>query len=182
VFLARAYFFWRTVVFYLRAADQLDSLSLARLRAASLAELEIVAASDADEFVTRAAFAFSTLFRADRIAAWVACEGERVVASSCVVFFDRLPYPDGSRHAELCGVYVKPLYRKRGLASELVREVVAAAGASGARKMFLRPSQTVKSLYGRLGFVESEVMVFEQRGQRVEPAPTEPVLAAWPRC
>jgi ribosomal protein S18 acetylase RimI-like enzyme len=163
---------------YLRAADQLDSGALARLRAASLVELDLLRAPDVDAFLVAAAREFYALFRAERIAAWIACDAERVVASSCAVFYDRLPYPDGSRHAELCGVYVMPAYRKRGFASELVREAVAAAHAGGARKTFLRPSKTAKSLYARLGFVETELMTFA--GSRRGWAPSGPAVAAWP--
>jgi GNAT superfamily N-acetyltransferase len=165
-------------VIYLRAADQLDSLALAKLRAASLVELGIVATPDAQAFATRAAFGFSALFRSGRIAAWIACDADRAVASSCAIFYDRLPYPDGSRHAELCGVYVMPRYRGRGFATELVREVVAAARAGGARKTFLRPAKTARSLYGRLGFVDSELMVYQGHGPAA--TPSEPALAAWP--
>jgi GNAT superfamily N-acetyltransferase len=164
-------------VIYLRAADELDSGSLAELRAASLVELDLLSGPDVDAFVVRATREFYALFRSERIAAWIACDADCAVASSCAVFYDRLPYPDGSRHAELCGVYVRPGYRKRGFAGELVREVVAAARAGGARKTFLRPSKTAKSLYARVGFVETELMTFDARRSRT---PSEPVLAAWP--
>jgi GNAT superfamily N-acetyltransferase len=167
-----------TSLIYLRAADRYDSRSLAKLRAASLVELDVLPAGDVAEFVALATREFSALFQAERVLAWIACDGDRVVASSCAVFYDRLPYPDGSRHAELCGVYVMPGYRKRGFASELVREVVAGAHAGGARKTFLRPSKTAKSLYARLGFVETELMAFDHG--RESTLPSGPVLAAWP--
>ena len=95
------------------------------------------------------------------------------------MIYDLLTYPDGSRHAELGGVYVAPGYRGRGYASELVREVIAAAHAGGARKTFLRPSKSAKSLYARLGFVETDLMTFPHRGHAA--ARGEPVLAACPR-
>ena len=145
---------------YLRAADRLDARALGALRAASLTELGLLSAPQMAVFADRAARELFALLGADRIAAWIACDGERAVASACAVFYDRLPYPDGSRHAEICGVYVEPAYRKRGFASELVREVVAAAQAGGARKTFLRPSPSAKSLYVRLGFVETDLMTF----------------------
>ena len=144
---------------YLRAADRFDARALAELRAASLVELDAAPADAGTAFVPLAAREFFTLFAAERIVAWVACDGERVVGSSCAIFYDRLPYPDGSRHAEVSGVYVMPAYRNRGFASELVREVVAATRAAGARKMFLRPARGAKRLYARLGFIESDVMV-----------------------
>jgi GNAT superfamily N-acetyltransferase len=170
---------WENGVIYLRAADRYDCRSLAELRTASLIELDVLPAHDAPEFVAQATREFGALFRADRLVAWVACDAEQVVASSCAVFYDRLPYPDGSRHAELGGVYVMPAYRNRGFASELVREVVAGAHAGGARKTFLRPSKRAKSLYARLGFVDTELMTFAG-GRDVSVLPSGPVLAAWP--
>jgi ribosomal protein S18 acetylase RimI-like enzyme len=160
---------------FLSVADQLDARPLARLRAASLTELGLLRAPAAAGFAARARLEFDTLFRAGRIAAWVGCDDESVVASSCAVFYDRLPYPDGARHAELCGVYVEPAFRRRGIASELVREVIAAARAGGARKTFLRPTHDAKALYARLGFIDSELMTFAGC-----PAPSEPALAGWP--
>ncbi len=164
-------------MFHLRAADQFDSLDLARLRAASLIELELLPADASAAFAVRAAADFRALFRSGRIAAWIAVDGERAVASSCAVFYDRLPYPDGSRHAELCGVYVVPAYRRRGIASDLVREVVAAASAGGARKTYLRPSKDAKALYARLGFVDADLMLFAPVRRA---SASEPVLAALP--
>jgi GNAT superfamily N-acetyltransferase len=165
-------------VIHLRAADRFDALALAALRAAALVELELVSAAHADVFAARATHEFAALFRDDRLAAWMAYDGDRAVGSCCAVFYDRLPYPDGSRHAELCGVYVLPAYRNRGFASELVREVVATAQAGGARKTFLRPSKTAKRLYARLGFVETDLMAYDHRP--VHEMASGPALAVSP--
>jgi GNAT superfamily N-acetyltransferase len=143
-------------------------------------ELEIVPAAECVAFVAEAQRAFEALFRDGRLVAWLACDDDAVVASCCAVFFDRLPYPDGSRHAELCGVYVAPAYRNRGLASELVSEVVGAARADGARKTYLRPTRAGHALYARLGFVDSACMTFAPASTSHAPEP-EPVLAASPR-
>jgi len=166
-------------VIYLRAADRFDALALANLRAASLSELGLLPNAEVDAFALQAMRGFVRLFTDDRLIAWIACDDERVVASCCAVFYERLPYPDGSRHAELCGVYVVPAYRRRGFASELVGEVTAAACAGGARKTFLRPSPSAKGLYARHGFVDTALMVFEKKPLPVE-VPSYPILAASP--
>lgn len=137
---------------YLRAADEPDAPALAELRAASLCEMNLLEPSARPPFVAEAAANLARLFRAQRMMAWVACDDERLVGSCCAVFYDRLPYPEGSLHAEVSGVYVAPPYRRRGIAAELVREVVAAVRSSGVRKTFLRPSATARALYERLGF------------------------------
>ncbi len=148
---------------YLRPADWRDAPALARLRAASLLELELLDPAHAPAFTAQATAAFARLFAAECIAAWIACDGVAAVASSCAVFYDRLPYPEGSRHAEICGVYVLPAHRNCGIGTELVREVVAAAAGAGARKVFLRPSPSSKALYGRLGFVTTDLMTLGAR-------------------
>jgi GNAT superfamily N-acetyltransferase len=137
-----------------RRADEADAQELARVRVASLIEQGHGPDGDPRPFVARAAEDLARLFRAGRLVAWVLCEGETIVGSACAVYFERLPFPDGSLHAELSGVYVAPSHRGAGHASRLVRAVVEEIRASGARRTFLRPAPAARSLYARLGFVE----------------------------
>jgi GNAT superfamily N-acetyltransferase len=138
----------------IRRADEADAQQLARVRVASLTEQGYAPAADARSFTARVAEDLARLFRAGRLVAWVLCEGETIVGSACAVYFERLPFPDGSLHAELSGVYVAPAHRGAGHASRLVNAVVDEVRASGARRTFLRPSPAARSLYARLGFVE----------------------------
>jgi GNAT superfamily N-acetyltransferase len=140
--------------FFVRPAGPADAAHLARLRAASLAEHGYLAEAERDAFVQRATADTARLFREQRLVAWLACAGDVVVGTACAVYFDRLPYPDGTLHAELSGVYVEPAYRGAGHASRLVAAVVEAVRTSGARRTFLRPSPGARSLYTRLGFVD----------------------------
>jgi len=138
----------------IRRADEADAQELARVRVASLIEQGYAPDGDPRPFAARAADDLVRLFRAGRLVAWVLCEGETIVGSACAVYFERLPFPDGSLHAELSGVYVAPSHRGAGHASRLVQAVVDEIRASGARRTFLRPSPGARSLYARLGFVE----------------------------
>jgi GNAT superfamily N-acetyltransferase len=140
--------------FFVRRADADDARHLATLRAASLAEQGYLPASERAAFVERAAADTARLFREGRLVAWLACADAAVIGSACAVYFDRLPYPDGTLHAELSGVYVDPAYRGAGCASSLVAAVVASVRAAGVRRTFLRPSPGARSLYARLGFVD----------------------------
>ena len=148
----------------IRRAGPDQAEALARLRAASLIELEHLAPAERDAFVPRAAAEFVRLFAEHRLAAWLLCEGEAPIGSACVNYFDRLPYPDGTVHAELSGVYVEPRFRGAGHASRLVAEVVAEIRSSSARKAFLRPSSAARSLYERLGFVDDRTGVMSLQG------------------
>ena len=86
--------------FFVRPAGPADAAQLARLRAASLAEQGYLAEAERDAFAQRATADTARLFREQRLVAWLACAGDVVVGSACAVYFDRLPYPDGTLHAD----------------------------------------------------------------------------------
>lgn len=138
----------------IRRATEADAQELARLRVASLIEQGHLRDADPRPFARRAVDDFVRLFREERLVAWVVCSAETIVGSACAIYFDRLPFPDGTLHAELSGVYVAPAYRGAGYASQLVDAVVNDVRGSGARRTFLRPSPGARSLYARLGFVD----------------------------
>jgi RimJ/RimL family protein N-acetyltransferase len=137
-----------------------DAHALARLRLAALTELGLIEPPRAASFARRATREFYQLRRAARIDGWVAeCNGA-IVASAYVVFWQRLPYPGSSHHAEIAGVFVEPAYRGRGLASELVRETLGAAQAMGVRKIVLHATERTRSLYAKFGFTSGSEMVW----------------------
>jgi GNAT superfamily N-acetyltransferase len=115
-------------------------------------EMGYLRAEERERFAARAGADIRELFDADRLIAWLLCDAEHVAGSACATFFERLPYPDGARHAEVGGVYVEPAYRGHGHASRLVEAVLAEVRAAGVRGTFLRPSPRSKALYARLGF------------------------------
>jgi GNAT superfamily N-acetyltransferase len=149
----------------LRRARAADAAELARLRAASLIELGHLRGAERTRFEPRAAADFARLFADGRLVAWLALAGDIVVGSACANYFERLPYPEGTLHAEVSGVYVVPAYRGHGCASRLVAAVVDDVRRSDARKTFLRPSSAARTLYARLGFVDDAtgVMSFATR-------------------
>ena len=153
-------------LFVLRRAARADARALAELRAVSLAEQDHLETPQHDAFVRDAERAFARLADDGKLAAWLLCDGAAVLGSACAVYFDRLPYADGSLHAEVSGVYVRPAYRGRGFASRLLRHVMDDVRASGARKTFLRPASKARALYARLGFVDDTtgVMSLTTRG------------------
>ena len=143
----------------IRAAQAADANALAGLRASSLIEQRYLRAPERDPFVRRATADFARLFASGRLVAMLLLDDAQPIGSACATYFERLPYPDGTLHAELSGVYVEPGYRGTGHASRLVGAVVEAVRGSSARKTFLRPSPAARSLYARLGFVDDTVGV-----------------------
>jgi ribosomal protein S18 acetylase RimI-like enzyme len=144
---------------YLRTANIADAPALARLRAKGLVEQGILSPAESDGFIPTAEREFRRLFARKRICAWVAVENGAITGCASVVFWERLPYPGSSLHAEIAGLYVSPDCRRRGLATELTREAIAAAKARGVRKIVLSPSVQARNLYRRLGFTEGNQLV-----------------------
>jgi GNAT superfamily N-acetyltransferase len=139
----------------LRYAAAADVPALAALRSAGLIELGLLGNAEAPSFRVRARRELAALLRDDRLVAWVLVAGERIAGCACVVFWDRLPYPGSSRHAEIAGVYVAPEFRRRGIARELVGEALASARAHGVRRVFIAPTAQTRPLYRSFGFDES---------------------------
>lgn len=137
---------------YLRQADAYDAAALAELRVAALTEMGVLRPCDAEDFVQRARRELWTMLRAERATAWLLCIDGRTCGCACVVFWERLPYPGNSLHAELAGVYVAAELRGKGYATELCAEALAAARARGVRTVVVHPAQPDTTLYRRFGF------------------------------
>ncbi len=142
----------------IRTAERSDAQALAALRAESLIEMGLLERPAAPAFVARAASRFARLFRDERLHAWLLVDGALPVGCACVVFWERLLYPDGDLHAEIAGVYVAPPFRRRGFATALTREAIADARRCGTRKIVLTPTTPARSLYERLGFAAAHQM------------------------
>jgi ribosomal protein S18 acetylase RimI-like enzyme len=148
---------------YLRRAERDDAHDLARLRAASLAEQNLLPPADAATFAFDAERRFAALFRDGRIAGWVLVARGGIRGAACSIFWERLPYAGTSLHAELAGVYVEPAFRRCGYARELCREALDDARASGARRITVHPSASGAPLYRELGFVTGNEMLLGRR-------------------
>jgi ribosomal protein S18 acetylase RimI-like enzyme len=148
----------------LRAAEAADAPTLARLRVAGLIEQGLMTPEQAPAFLPVALTEIQRLFSEGHIAAWLALEGGTAIGCASVIFWNRLPYPGSSLHAEIAGVYVAPDCRRQGLATEITRKAVATAQARGVRKIILHPSAQAVRLYRRLGFVDGNQLMLAAEG------------------
>ena len=132
----------------IRVADEADVAAVAELRALWSADAE------PDR-------GFS-----DRMASWMAAEGERrttwlaavvdrPVGMASLFEYRRMPKPgrEDSRWGYVGNVFVREDSRNRGIGSALLAEVIAAAEARSYARLVVSPSAEALSLYRRAGFV-----------------------------
>ena len=142
----------------MRRATRDDARDLARLRSTSLIELGLLAASLTVSFQHFAESDIADMLLNETLEAWLLIADHRIAGSACVVYWQRLPYPETSLHAELAGVYVAPSYRQHGFAAALCREALRGANARGVRSIVVHPSLLGRRLYQNLGFVDNAAM------------------------
>ena len=88
---------------------------------------------------------------------WIALCGGRIVGTSGMSFVEKPPYfacPNG-RIGLLSGMYTHPEYRRRGIARELLRRVIAEARAYGCGTVQITASDMGVLLYTDFGFVKN---------------------------
>ena len=86
--------------------------------------------------------------------ALVVRDDDDICGCGAVCFYDEMPSPDN--HSGLCGylmnIYIRPVYRKRGLAHELVAHLVAECRRRDAGKIYLETTGAARHLYRTAGF------------------------------
>lgn len=89
--------------------------------------------------------------------AWLAVDHDRIVGTSGMSFVEKPPYlgcPSG-RMGLLSSMYTDPRYRRRGIATELLRKVVDEAKAYGCGTVQITASDMGVKLYDAFGFVHN---------------------------
>ncbi|SRR5690349_18221966 len=132
-------------------ADRLPVLSqLAELRTAWAVEQGGAAAEGFEERLG----AWWAAQHGHRHAWLVHDDGGRPVAMGNVAVFDRMPRPGmpDARWAYVGNVWVDPAHRRRGVATLLMRAVVAWCRAEQMERIVLNPSEESLPLYRSLGF------------------------------
>ncbi len=99
---------------------------------------------------------------ADLPRTWVAVAGDQPVGCARLVAADHADRPDLSPW--LASVFVAPAWRRRGIASALVRTVQAAARAGGYPALYLYTPDQAR-LYARLGFTTIGAVISPDDGR-----------------
>jgi len=102
----------------------------------------------------------------ERLQAWIVSDGDRPAASGSILYTDWLPRPDGKQAvlAYVHSVYTEPVYRRLGLARQILNAMIAECQARGLPRLTLHASEQGRGLYEQLGFVPTNEMrlVFEK--------------------
>ena len=83
------------------------------------------------------------------------------VGCGAVCFQDELPSPDNpdGKCGYIMNIYVKPQFRKRGIAHHIVVHLVDLCKRRGCCKIYLETTDVAASLYRSLGFVPLDSMM-----------------------
>ncbi len=88
-------------------------------------------------------------------------EGQVIGSAGCQRFAGL--YPNVMKATERCdgyiwGVYVEPVYRGQSIATQLTQQAIAYLKEIGCTHVVLNASPSGKSVYSRLGFLDSNLM------------------------
>ena len=136
----------------IRECGVVDAAELARLRVEFLREL---GQDLPDDFVATLASWFGSALGTPRLRAWVAEDDGRIVGTTAINPFERIP---NGRNPVGVGwyvinVYVLPQARGAGVAGALMGIVHAAAATDGVPVLELHASDHGRPIYERLGYV-----------------------------
>ena len=97
--------------------------------------------------------------------AWLATDGDRVVAGGAVVVspWPAHPYDLECRRATILNVYTDPEYRRRGVARRVTQAIINWCQREGFARVTLHASDDGRRLYESLGFEASNEMSLKLR-------------------
>jgi GNAT superfamily N-acetyltransferase len=92
--------------------------------------------------------------------AWLATDGDRVVAGGAVVIspWPAHPYDLECRRATILNVYTDPQYRRRGIARRVMQAIISWCRREGFARVTLHASDDGRHLYESVGFEASNEM------------------------
>jgi len=141
---------------YRRAVHE-DIAALVEMRAAFLAE--VADADPTDPLLTDALRRyFSSTIPSGEFVAFLAAVDRRIVATSGLVYHRQPPSAGNLLGVEayIMNMYTLPAWRGRGIASVLLKKLVAEAQKSKIRRIRLHALARATPLYSRAGFISTE--------------------------
>lgn len=171
--------------FNIRLANFSDAALIASQRARMFQEMGLVPESLFETYRARCERCICEMIERAEYVGWLACPNElpdRIVAGAGAQFLHVLPHPVGEpndeiviadgRHAIILNVFTEPDWRRRGLATILIEQIIAWARTERLDRLVLHASDEGRPVYERLGFIQTTEMRFKDRLD-IEAAPSD---------
>jgi GNAT superfamily N-acetyltransferase len=166
--------------FDVRPASMADVSLIADHRARMFRDMGLVPDDLFGSFRARCEARLRQMLESGEYLGWLACpneQAERIVAGAGVQLRRVLPHPAGEspevtiaegRHAIIINVFTEPEWRRQGLATLLLREIIAWARNERLDRLVLHASDEGRPVYERLGFIQTNEMRFKERLDQTE--------------
>lgn len=159
--------------FQIRPATRADLDVISDHRARMFHDMGELSAEMFETFRVQSKEALHRLFATNQYVGWLASpqvEPEKIVAGAGVTLREVAPHPQpnsagtfeivSGRQAIIQNVYTEPDWRRRGLGTLLMKEIIAWSQKTGIDSLVLHASDVGRPLYERLGFVATTEMRF----------------------
>ena len=164
--------------FKIRLATRADLDVISDHRARMFSDMGELSADKFETFRHQSKETLHKLFERNQYIGWLASpsdEPAKIVAGAGVTLREVAPHPQlnvngtfdivSGRQAIIQNVYTDPGWRRRGLGTLLMKEIIAWSQKTGIDSVVLHASEEGRSLYQKLGFVTTGEMRF--RGNSV---------------
>ncbi|MCL2077521.1 MAG: GNAT family N-acetyltransferase [Oscillospiraceae bacterium] len=146
-----------------RKAIVSDVAVLAKIRSIFIAEATGCSESEREKLETANKAYFEVALADDSFVAWLALDGEKIIATSGLSFSVVPPTGDciSGRVAYIMNMFTYPEYRKQGIGTELFKRIADEAKSRGYNKITLSATDMGRPLYEKYGFKDvTDNMVF----------------------
>ena len=149
----------------IREASADDIPEILRQRRAMYEDMDSDEAQSLDAMVSLSANYLAKAMADGSFRAWLASDGDRVVAGGAVVIspWPAHPYDLECRRATILNIYTYPQYRRRGTARQIMQTIIDWCKREGFARVTLHASPDGRHLYESLGFEASNEMRLKLR-------------------
>ena len=141
-----------------RKATEEDIEILTELRVKFLQEVEKPDLDESSALLNSSIFNhFAEKMHKNEFISWIAIEGEEIIATSGVSFLE-VPPSFGNitgKEAYIMNMYTRPMFRKKGMGSQLLDLIIEEIRERGIKKIRLHTTEIGKPIYLKRGFKDS---------------------------
>lgn len=141
-------------MFTIRRATVADANALAQARVAFQSENKHLSDETIRELREANYRYFTEYLPREELAVWVAEADGAIIGTGAVVYFTALPRPNNlsGKDAYLLQMYTVPAWRRRGIGTAILTEIIASVKQTEARCIILYAMDDGRSLYEKAGF------------------------------